>query len=122
MCDIMISNAEVLLQQSPVIMRDGFVINILQPCEYYHAGYVVVYLQGSDKTLTFPTSGYSSGQHLSVDIVASPTTCADTPDQASQFGRRRLNNAVAKDSMDLASSGVNAKDLPKESMKKKSIG
>jgi hypothetical protein len=112
-----------LLQQSPVIIRDGFVINMLQPCdEYNHAGYVVVYLQGSDKTLTLPTSVYSSGQHLSVDIVASPTTCADTPDQASQFGRRRLNNAAAKDSMDLASSGVITKDLPEGSMKKKSIG
>ena len=55
------------------------------------AGSLVVYLQGSDKALTFPTSGYSSGQYLSVDIVQKvPITCASTPDEASQSMRRRL--------------------------------
>ena len=56
----------------------------------------MVYLQGSDKTLTFPTSGYSTGQYLSVDIVQKvPITCASTPDEASQSMRRRLISSEA---------------------------
>ena len=70
--------------------------------EYNHAGYLVVYLQGSDKTLTFPTSGYASGQYLSVDVVSSPITCASTPDQVSQPSRRRLNSNDFKDATELA--------------------
>jgi hypothetical protein len=84
------------------------------------AGDIVVLLKGSDKTLTFPTSGYSTGQYLSVDVVSSPTTCASTPDQVAQPGRRRLNyNAPSKDdatklaNLEDRSSDIIANDLSK---------
>lgn len=61
------------------------------------AGYIVVYLQGSDKTLAFPTSGYSSGEYLSVDIVQkTPIECAATPDEVSPSTmKRRLASSDA---------------------------